>query len=339
LLKSHEEYLRILNASKSEFKNFVEASREISWRFFGKKIRFYAPSFVHYESSEFHSSPIAFPSISVTGKFCALRCKHCLGKILETMIPATSPDSLIDTCRQLKEKGSVGCLISGGCLPDGSVPLDRFADAIAQVKKDLDLTIVVHTGIISDSTARKLKMAGVDAALIDIIGSDETIREIYHLNAKVEDYDKSLKALSNSGIPLVPHVLVGLHYGTLKGELQSLEMISKYNPAALIVIALMPIRGTPMEDVLPPTPEDIAKVLVTARLMMPTTPLVLGCARPVGEHRILTDVLAVKAGVNAIAFPAEDAIRFAKTLGLEATFSPICCSQIFADLMLSKINK
>lgn len=255
------------------------------------------------------------------------------------MIPATSPDSLIDACRQLKERGSVGCLISGGCLLDGSVPLDRFVDAIAQVKKDLDLIVVVHTGIISNSTARKLKKAGVDAALIDIIGSDDTIREIYHLDAKVEDYDKSLRALSNSGIPLVPHVLVGLHYGTLRGELRSLEMISNYNPAAVIVIALMPIRGTPMEDVAPPTPEDIAKVLVTTRLMMPTTPLVLGCARPVGEHRILTDVLAVKAGVNAIAFPAEEAIQFAKSMGLKATFSPICCSQIFADLMRSKINK
>jgi len=338
-LESREEYLRILNASDRELENLAETSREISWKFFGKKIRFYAPSFIHYESSEFCSSPIAFPSISITGKFCALRCKHCLGKILETMIPATSPDSLINTCKQLKERGSVGCLISGGCLPDGSVPLDGFTDAIAQVKRDLDLTIVVHTGIISDSTARKLKNAGIDAALIDIIGSNETIRKIYHLNAKVEDYDKSLKALSDSGISLVPHVLVGLHYGTLKGELKSLEIISKYKPAAVIVIVLMPIRGTLMEDIVPPTPQDIAKVLVTARLMMPTTPLVLGCARPVGEHRILTDVLAVRAGVNAIAFPAEDAIQFAKAMRLTATFSPICCSQIFADLMPSKFNK
>jgi hypothetical protein len=94
-----------------------------------------------------------------------------------------------------------------------------------------------------------------------------------------------------------------------------------------------------MEDIVPPPPEDVAKVLVTARLMMPTTPLVLGCARPVGEHRSLTDVLAVKAGVNAIAFPAEDAIQFAKTMGLTVTFSPICCSQIFTDLTHSKFNK
>ena len=96
----------------------------------------------------------------------------------------------------------------------------------------------------------------------------------------------------------------------------------------------MPIRGTPMEKVNPPTPEDIAKVLVTARLMMPQTPIVLGCMRPKGEHRTKTDTLAVEAGVNAIAFPAEEATHLAESMGLEITFSSLCCSQIFEDIGL-----
>jgi len=180
--------------------------------------------------------------------------------------------------------------------------------------------------------ARRLKEAGVDAALIDIIGSDETIREVYQLNVTVDDYDMSLKALHESNIPFVPHVLVGLHYGKLKGELQALKMISKYSPSAVIVIAFMPIHGTPMENVKPPVPEDIAKVLVTARLMMPKTPIVLGCMRPKGKHKAETDMLAVRAGVNAIAFPAEEAVRLAESMELKIAFSSLCCSQIFEDV-------
>jgi uncharacterized radical SAM superfamily protein len=168
--------------------------------------------------------------------------------------------------------------------------------------------------------------------LIDIIGSDETIREVYQLKVSVEDFDRSLRALHESEIPLVPHVLVGLHYGKLRGELQALKMISKYSPSAVIIIAFMPIHGTPMEKVNPPEPEDIAKVLVTARLMMPQTPVVLGCMRPKGKHRTRIDTLAVKAGVNAIAFPAEEAIQLAESMGLEITFSSLCCSQIFEDI-------
>jgi uncharacterized radical SAM superfamily protein len=129
-------------------------------------------------------------------------------------------------------------------------------------------------------------------------------------------------------------MLVGLHYGKLKGEFQALKMISNYSPSAIIMIAFMPIHGTPMEKVKPPDPEDIAKVLLTAKLMMPEMPIALGCMRPKGKHRTMTDTLAVKAGVDAIAFPDEEAIQLAESLGLEISFSPICCSQIFTDLAL-----
>lgn len=295
------------------------------------KIRFYAPSFVYYKSKYFRSSPNAFPSISITGSSCALKCKHCNGKVLDTMVPALTPEQLFDVCAKLKNNGAVGCLISGGCLPDGSVPIDEFVDAIAKIKKKLGLTVVTHTGVIDYSTAKKLKEAGVDAALIDIIGSDETIREVYRLDVSVEDYDRSLRAFHEVGIPFVPHVLVGLHYGELKGELEALKMISRYSPSAVIIIAFMPIHGTPMEKVIPPEPEDIARILVSAKLLMPKTPIVLGCMRPKGKHRINTDLLAVRAGANAIAFPVEEAIRLAESMNLETSFSSLCCSQIFED--------
>jgi uncharacterized radical SAM superfamily protein len=109
-------------------------------------------------------------------------------------------------------------------------------------------------------------------------------------------------------------------------------MISKYSPSAVIIIALMPIHGTPMQDVAPPSPEDIVRVLVAARSMLPKTPLVLGCMRPKGKHRIETDTQAVKVGVNAIAFPHEKAVQLAESMELETIFSSLCCSQIFEDI-------
>jgi len=297
-----------------------------------KKIYFYAPSFMYYKTSYYCSSPNDFPTISVTGKGCALKCKHCGGIVLETMYPANTPEKLFELCVKLKHDGALGCLISGGCLPDGSIPLGKFLGTIGKIKRELGLTVFVHTGIIDFDTAEGLKKAGVDSALIDIIGSDETIREIYNLNVTVEDYENSLKTLHKAGMVFVPHVIVGLHYGKLKGELKALEIISKYKPSALVVIAFMPIHGTEMATVEPPKPADIAKVITVARLMFPQTPLVLGCMRPKGKHRMKTDILAIKAGVNAIAFPTEEAVKFADKQGYETAFSSICCSQIYADI-------
>jgi uncharacterized radical SAM superfamily protein len=319
---------KVWRMPKNELVSLIEG-RELPRR--DEKIRFYAPSFIYYKTNYFRSSPNAFPSISITGSFCTLKCLHCNGKVLETMHPALTPKELFDLCAKLKADGAVGCLISGGCLPNGSIPINGFVNAIAKIKEKLGLTVVTHTGVIDLSTARRLKEAGVDATLIDIIGSDETIREIYHLDVSVDDYERSLKAFYESEIPFVPHVLVGLHYGELRGELKALKMISRYSPSAMITIAFMPIRGTPMEKVSPPEPEDIVRVLASARLLMPETPLVLGCMRPKGEHRKITDKLAVGAGVDAIAFPAEEAIILAESMKLKTSFSFLCCSQIFME--------
>ncbi|MDH5460016.1 MAG: hypothetical protein OEW71_03150 [Candidatus Bathyarchaeota archaeon] len=56
--------------------------------------------------------------------------------------------------------------------------------------------------------------------------------------------------------------------------------------------------------------------------------------RPKGKHRIETDILAIKAGVNAIAFPTEEAIKTAEKFGYETTFSSLCCSHIYSDFTL-----
>jgi len=318
-----------------DLESSINKARELSWANFGRKICFYAPSFTHYRNKYFRSSRHGFPSISITGRGCSLNCKHCGGRILETMISAETPEKLLETLRRIKNQGAAGCLISGGCLPNGSVPIGRFTDAIAEAKK-MGLKVVVHTGLVDLETAENLKEAGVDAVSIDIIGSEETIKEIYNLEASIQDYERSLEALSKVGMPFTPHVLVGLHYGELKGEIDALRMISKYDPSALIIIVFFPIKGTMMENVKPPPPRDVAKILVQARFMLPKVPIVLGCARPKGKHRVQTDVLAVETGVNGIAFPEAQAIEKALELGLDISFSPLCCSQIYSDILSIK---
>ena len=296
-----------------------------------REIRFYAPSFTYYKTKHYCSSTTDFPTVSVTGSSCPLNCKHCGGKVLQTMHPALTSQELFDLCVKLKHAGAKGVLISGGCLPDGSVPLDKFVATLGQIKRQLELTVFVHTGIINRKTAQALKFAGVDAVLIDVIGSAQTIRKIFNLNINPRDYAESLQALSKADLNFVPHVIVGLNEGKLDGELEALKMIYPVTPSALVIIAFMPINGTVMAKTPPPKSLDIAKVIATARLMFPKIPLVLGCMRPKGSSRNETDVLALKAGVDAIAFPSEEAINYAKSKGWKTNFSSFCCAQIYLD--------
>ena len=296
-----------------------------------KKIRFYAPSFTYYKTKYYCSSTTDFPTISVTGTSCALNCKHCGGKVLQTMPAVLSEKDFFDLCLKLKHDGAGGCLVSGGCLPDGSVPLDGFVNVFKRIKQELGLTLFVHSGITNLETAVSLKAAGVDAALIDVIGSSETIEKICNSSVTPEDYLKSLKALDAAGLNFVPHVIVGLNEGKLDGELEALKMIKAVKPSAIVIIAFMPIHGTAMAKTPPPKPVDIAKIILMARDMFPKSPLVLGCMRPKGVARAETDILALKAGVDAIAFPHEEAVKYAQNAGFEFSFSSYCCAQMYLD--------
>ncbi len=306
----------------------------------GNTIRFYAPSFTYYRTKHFCASTTEFPTISVTGNSCALNCKHCGGKVLETMHPAINSLQLWDLGLKLKRDGAKGVLVSGGCLPDGSVPLGDFVPTLARFKRELGLTVFVHTGIIKPETAFALKDASVDTALIDVIGSHETMQQTFNLKVSIQDYVNSLKALTEAKLNVVPHVIVGLNNGRLDGEYNALKIIAQNSqPSALVIIAFMPIHSTAMAHTTPPKPLDIARVAATARQMFPQTPLLLGCMRPKGKSRGETDVLALKAGVDGVAFPSEEAVEYAKTKGYGVAFSSYCCAQMYLDLAGKGLNQ
>lgn len=317
-----------------DLKTLLDEAYTLSRKHFSNLIHFYVPGMVHYETSFYHTTGIhRFPGISVTGRRCHLNCEHCKGQLLKSMISATTPQELLEVCTKIKSAGGTGCLISGGSLRDGSVPLMDFIPTIKQIKQELGLRTVIHTGLVNPSLARALADAGIDAAMIDIIGSNDTIEEVYHLDTHVQSFDRSLTLLEQNDIPTVPHIVVGIHYGKLKGEKVAVEIISRHHPAAIVIVAFMPLDHTSMEYITPPSPLEVARVILASRLLMPQTPLLLGCARPRGAHKVETDVLAIKAGVNGIAYPSEEAYRFARKLGLSIKFHEKCCSLLWQDLL------
>ena len=151
---------------------------------------------------------------------------------------------------------------------------------------------------------------------------------IYHLNLKPEDYVSMLDGMVKAGIKNIsPHICIGLDYGRLKGEIKALKIVSKFNPTVVVLTVLIPTKETPMEKVPPPKPEDVAKIVAIANLMLPKTPISLGCVRPGGTHRNHIDKLAVKAGVSRIAVPSKNAFKEAKKLGLKTKVfhKNMCC--------------
>jgi lipoyl synthase len=67
-------------------------------------------------------------------------------------------------------------------------------------------------------------------------------------------------------------------------------------------------------------------LVAVARLLLPTVPLTLGCARPSGPGKREMERLAILAGANAVAYPDPASLDLAAQLGLQSRFLESCCS-------------
>jgi lipoyl synthase len=300
---------------------------EIRRKNFSDDILFFAPGLKKYEIPGFtQKNPQAFLPISLTGSGCALDCDHCETKILEPMIPLDVKNGLFAMCENMAKNGTESVLISGGSMKNGQVPFLKHIEDITRIKKELGLKIIMHTGLVDEPMVEGLKNAGVDGVALDIIGAQETIEQVYHLSTSVEDFDRSLYLLTEYGLSIRPHIILGLHYGKFLGEYPALDMISKYPVHALIVVIFMPIQGTKMQNVTPPDTAEVEDFLIKSRLKLPRTRILLGCARPGGEYKKIVDRAAIEAGINGIAYPAEGIIEYSQELGLSPSFYENSCS-------------
>ena len=290
-----------------------------------REIHFYAPGLKRYRTSEWAGQePGRFVSVSVTGAECALQCDHCQSRVLEGMRPLKGA-SLYELAVEVKQRGARGILVSGGSDRRGRVPLLRHVPDLKRIREELGLLIRLHPGLPDEETAAALGEVGVDGAMIDIIGAQETIREVYHLDVPVEEYAAVLQRLGTHDVPLVPHIILGLHRGRMLGEWEALAMVARHRPKLLVLVVLMPLTGTAMQGVTPPSVEEIGVFFETARAAMPDTPITLGCARPLGPMKAQIDRRAVEAGLDGIAYPAEGIVAYARSRGLIPHFHDACC--------------
>ena len=294
---------------------------------FPDEIVFHAPGLRRYKTAEYgRHNPAEFVSISLTGNACALGCDHCGTLALRGMADLRRfGGSLYDLCARLAERGARGVLISGGSDRDGRVPLLPHIPDLIRVRRELGLKIRVHPGLPDEETCAALAEVGIDGAMVDIIGHEDTIREVYHLAATPEDYEALLARLETHGVPAVPHIILGLHYGRMLGEWRALQMIGRHALKLLVLVVLTPWSGTAMVGVRPPPLAEIGDFFAAARRAMPETPIVLGCARPAGLVKREIDRLAVDAGLNGIAYPAEGIADYARQRGLRPQFINACC--------------
>ena len=102
-------------------------------------------------------------------------------------------------------------------------------------------------------------------------------------------------------------------------------MVSRHPVTALVLVVIMPFYAKPGTFVTPQT-ADVGRIFLEARERLPEQQVLLGCARPPGIHKRVTDAYAIMAGLDGIAFPADGAVSVAHTIGRPFEQAHSCCS-------------
>jgi len=313
-LMTWSDYEELISYDFWQIESVLKYAYNLKVQNFGERLKVYIPN-------------NNFPAISITGSECALNCEHCNKKYLDNMKPLLTNRDLKKFLINLHKEGGVGALISGGCDPNGAVPLKQFLNTIKEVKQHTNLIINIHTGLIDEDTAQQITDTTADIVSFDINMDEKIIQQIYHLDKTVEDYKHSLELLQKNNLNIVPHVCFGLYYGKIHEELKSIKFIKEVipNPSLIVIIALIPPKNSEFEL---PKPEDISKLIAVTRLIFPQTEISLGCMRPRGSVKKQIEQLALKAGITRIEIPSKATLQWMKKFDPNVSFEfySACCA-------------
>ena len=300
-------------------------------------IHFYTPTFKSYSSPELKGcGKNAWPAVSITGGECKLACDHCKAKILEPMIPARTPEDLWRVVNEVIAGGAEGMLLTGGSNHRNEVEYDAYYSTVRRIKDSFPhFKIALHTALVDRDIARRMEDAGIDAAMMDVIGAQDTITQVYHLKRTVDDFERALEHLVATKMKVVPHIVIGLHYGQLLGEWNALEIVARHRPAALVLVVVMPFYAPATRPFATPDAHEVGRFFLDARATLPNVPLLLGCARPAGQVKSLIDAYAVMAGIDGMAHPSDGVVELAVRAGRPVRVSAACCSIAVGDEVMA----
>jgi lipoyl synthase len=183
---------------------------------------------------------------------------------------------------------------------------------------------------------------------------------------KPQDYYDSLINLKQAGLKTAPHIVVGLDNADKVNEFEALKNILEIGADWLVLVSVKNLFMKPrpgidrrfsesikikssarkvaeIQNSLKPTgvimeeevnelkrneinAEKILRLAEYCKKTCPDLKISLGCAKPSGKTGQILEAELIKTGVEAIAFPSEKTIIYAKDNNIDFKFVQSCCA-------------
>ena len=178
----------------------------------------------------------------------------------------------------------------------------QFAQVLDMIRcvRDLDMEACVTLGMLTPDQANKLADAGLTAYNHNL----DTSREFYPNIVSTRTYDdrlRTLQAVQDAGISVCCGGIVGMGESE-DDRLQMLVELANLGkiPESVPINCLVPIQGTPLQNVQPIDSLQLVRLIATARIAFPKARVRLSAGRDRMSKEL--QVLCFMAGANSIFF-------------------------------------
>ncbi|MDB9865031.1 biotin synthase BioB [Candidatus Thioglobus sp.] len=226
--------------------------------------------------------------------YCSQSSKYDTGLEREKLMEI---DQVLHQAKKAKDKGASRFCMGAAWRNPTDKSLDKVIPMIKGVKA-MGMETCVTLGMITPSQASTLKEAGLDYYNHNIDTSKEHYPNVVSTR-NFQDRLDTLEAVKNANINVCSGGILGM--GETETDrasmLQSLSNLEKH-PDSVPINLLVPIPGTPFENVKAPSESEFVRTIAVARILMPNSVVRLSAGRlEMGEGM---QALCFFAGANSI---------------------------------------
>jgi biotin synthase len=207
-------------------------------------------------------------------------------------------DEVITAAQRAKDGGaSRFCMGAAWREVRDNRDFDRVLEMVKEVNK-LDMEVCCTLGMVTESQAQKLADAGLYAYNHNIDTSEENYNNII----TTRNYDDRLGTISNvrkAGITVCSGGIIGMGEAP-EDRIGMLYTLANLNPQpeSVPINALVAVKGTPMENLQPVPFWEMARMVATARIVLPKSAVRLSAGRL--DMSMSEQALCFMAGANSI---------------------------------------
>lgn len=227
--------------------------------------------------------------------YCAQSARYKTGIISHHLLPL---DEVIVSAKRAKKFGATRfCMGASLREARNNEDFEKILDIVKAVKS-LGMETCCTLGMLSESQAQKLAKAGLDYYNHNI----DTSREFYKKIVTTHTYDDRINTLKNirkTGIKVCCGGVIGIGE-SVKDRVGMLVALSSLNPhpESVPINALIPIRGTPLENQKPISVWEMVRMIAVTRIVLPKSVVRLSAGRAMMSRE--AQALCFLAGANSI---------------------------------------